>query len=396
MSRQKRGKLPLKKIFRDFRNEQLSKLLLLVLFVIVIGGAAVFIAEQYGSGGMFSRFFDSIWWSIVTLTTVGYGDKVPVTLIGRILASILMLTGVVITSVLSGTIASVFVDRKIREGKGLQEIVVKNHTVICGWNRNVEGILDSFITEGVDLNKIIVLINEMDPENIQVLATKYSSLEIRFVRGDFTNEKVLKRGSLGQAKSAIVVSDVSGSNSLENADERTILAVLAIKSMNSDIVTCAELVNKENEQHLKRANVDDIIVNGEFSGFLLATATRAPGIPKIVREMLSDESKKGIRQIPISSDFIGRTFLELSEHFLKTGKGVVIGIMSEEKKMSLDDMLSDDSSSIDAFIKKKFMEAEINLSDEEQQDIDIHLSPGPDYHIKDTDSAFIIGTKEEV
>lgn len=378
--------------YRDFSNENLLRIILAVLIVIFIGGGLVFFMES-GTNGAFSRFADSLWWGAVTITTVGYGDMVPATGTGRLVAVMMMFGGLVLTSIFSGTIASIFVDRKIQEGRGLQEVNLRNHTLICGWNKNAIGIIESFSSLSKDRKITLCLINEMGAEEFQMLKVKHSELDLKFVKGDFSSEKILKRASASNAKAAIFIPDTSGSNTFDNADERTILGILAIKSINTDITTCAEVLKRDNEGHLKRANVDSILVNGEFSGFLLSNASMSQGIPRFVKEMLTIESGKSIHQVSIPGNFIGKTFLELSEYFLKNNRGIAIGIMSEEKEMSLDDMLSDDSSSIDAFIKRKFMEAEIDIGEQQEQGLDILISPSPDYSIKDTDSLFILGTE---
>lgn len=377
-------------VYTNFSKDNLSRIILAVLLVIIIGGGLVFLSES-GINVEFSRFIDSLWWGAVTITTVGYGDMAPVSTSGRFIAVIMMFGGIVLTSIFSGTIASIFVDRKIQEGRGLQEINLRNHTIICGWNRNAAGIIESFSALSKDKKTSLCLINEMDAEEYQMLKVKHSELDIKFVKGDFSSEKILNRASASNAKAAIFIPDISGSNTIENADERTILAVMAIKSLNADITTCAEVLKKENEGHLQRANVDSVIVSGEFSGFLLSSASVSEGIPRFVKEMLDVESKKSIHQVSIPGNFVGKTFLELSEYFLKNNKGIAVGIISEEKKMSLEDMLSDDSSSIDAFIKRKFQEAEINIGEQQEQGIDIQISPSPDYQIKETDSLFILG-----
>jgi len=382
----------IKTLYKDFSNDNLPRIIFAVLILIIIGGGMVFVAES-GINKQFSHFIDSLWWGAVTITTVGYGDMTPSSNTGRIIAVIMMFGGIVLTSIFSGTIASIFVDRKIQEGRGLQEVNLRNHTIICGWNRNAIGIIESFSALAKDKKTTLCLISEMDAEEFQMLKVKHSELEIKFVKGDFSSEKILNRASASNAKAVIFIPDVSGSNTIENADERIILGVLAVKSINPDITSCAEVLKKENEGHLQRAGVDSIIVSGEFSGFLLSNASVFQGIPKFVKEMLAVESKKSIHQVSIPSSFVGKTFLELSEYFLKNEKGIAVGIMSEDKKMSLEDMLSDDSSSIDAFIKRKFQEAEINIGEQQEQGHDIQISPSPDYNIKETDSLFILGAE---
>lgn len=377
-------------LYADLRNENLPKLLLAVLLIVLIGGGAVFLVERSQDTRMIRGVSDAVWWGIVTITTVGYGDMYPITPVGRIFAAVVMLLGVVATSILSGTIASIFVERKIREGQGLQEVVLRGQLVICGWNRHTESILESLVREEEKTRRPVVLVNQMEPEDFQTLQVRFPSLELRFVRGDFTNEKVLRRASIANAAVVVLASDVSGPNTLTNADERTILAALAVKAVNPEVITTAELVNPENEPHLRRANVDDVLVNGEFNGFLLASATHSFGVPRLVRQMLSQQGRSPLRELPIPQAFVGRTFAELVEHFLHAGQGVVVGLRSDEKKMSLDDILSNDPSGIDAFIKRKFMEAEINITEAEHEEKSIQVSPAPDYRIRDTDRAFVV------
>jgi voltage-gated potassium channel len=78
---------------------------ILTLTAIVVGGAA----EQAVSGGEFPSLWDGIWWAVVTVTTVGYGDLYPTTVGGRLIGMLLMFTGIAFLSLLTAAIASRFV-----------------------------------------------------------------------------------------------------------------------------------------------------------------------------------------------------------------------------------------------------------------------------------------------
>jgi voltage-gated potassium channel len=115
------------------------------------------------------------------------------------------------------------------------------------------------------------------------------------------------------------------------------------------------------------------------------------GIPELLKEMLDPNSSKRLHLESIPSEFTGKSFKEFAMKMLEDDKGICIGILSEEKSIGLVDILSEDSSGIDAFIKRKFLEAEINLEEEQDVSLSINLNPGSAYSIKADDSAFVIG-----
>jgi len=384
----------LRAFYADLKRENLPRMVIGIVALMLAVAGMVFLVENHATGGMFRRYFDAVWWAVVTWATVGYGDTYPVTTAGRLLGILLIFASVAVTAVLSGTIASIFVDRKIREGKGLQQAKLRDHLVVCGWNRNTEGMLEGLARMAGRIKARIVLVNEMDPEAFQECASRHRGMDLRFVRGDFTSETMLRRASVQAARTAVIVSDESGANTLAKADERTILATLAVKSMNPGIVTSAELVNAENAGHLRRANVDDVIVGGEFNGFLLASGAAAPGIPELAREILSFGGGNVVQQAAVPPGWAGKTFAELSQHLIATGRGVLLGVLAEEKKMSLDDILAGDSSAIDDFIKRKFAESETDYFEQEKKALDIRVNPGAGYIVRDTDRLYLVGPTE--
>lgn len=86
------------------------------LLIWFIAALAITDAERGGPGNIQS-FVDGLWWALTTITTVGYGDAFPVTVGGRVIAGVLMLTGIGLLSVATGTIASWFVER-LSESEG--------------------------------------------------------------------------------------------------------------------------------------------------------------------------------------------------------------------------------------------------------------------------------------
>jgi len=84
---------------------------LLATVLIVVGAAAVTFALEDGGGGSIDSFGDALWWAVTTITTVGYGDTVPVTPAGRGVAAFLMLSGIALFGVLTANLASFMLER---------------------------------------------------------------------------------------------------------------------------------------------------------------------------------------------------------------------------------------------------------------------------------------------
>ena len=362
---------------------------IVILSVIFFSSLGVYYFERARVDSNIGSLWDGVWWAIVTMGTVGYGDKYPITTGGRIVGLILIFAGVGLMSLFTATIASIFVEKKLKEGRGLETVKEKDHIVICGWNQHTEEVLQVLITYGTIDDTPIILINELTVDDIDSFKLKYNKYNLKFLRGNYVHEDVLLRANITKAKFALIMADTSGSHPLDRIDERTTLATLTIKSIAPKVKTIAELLDGENRQHLKRANVDEIIVRGEHVGSLLASAINSPGLPKIFSSILSLTDTNKLWRVEIPRSFIGRTFKELSTFYREKQHAILLGLLMEKKAMKLEDLLSDDTSIIDTFIKEKIKEAKKDLlyKREETQFI---LNPDDGYIINEGEFAVIL------
>jgi voltage-gated potassium channel len=86
----------------------------LVFVVVEVAGATVFVAESSNPNANITTAGDALWWGIVTITTVGYGDQYPTTEPGRIIGVFLLVSGIALFSVLTAFIANAFLARQPR------------------------------------------------------------------------------------------------------------------------------------------------------------------------------------------------------------------------------------------------------------------------------------------
>jgi voltage-gated potassium channel len=86
----------------------LSSVLALFLIVLFLSSAAMFVLERKAQPGAFGTLPDALWWAVVTLTTTGYGDKVPITYLGHLLGSFVMICGLATFGMWAGLLATGF------------------------------------------------------------------------------------------------------------------------------------------------------------------------------------------------------------------------------------------------------------------------------------------------
>ncbi len=342
---------------------------------------------QYLESGDITQAENPYWWTIVTMTTVGYGDYSPETLEGRVFAVIIMFAGISLISMFTATISSIFVAQKIREGKGLEKVKIKNHIIVCGWNTNAEQILESLVYLKGTYPLDVVLINELPEDQISRVMSHYRKLNIHYVSGDYAQETTLRKANLSLADTVVVLPNLLDS-SITNPDEKTILATLTIKSLEPNIRLIAYITDPENMTHLKRANADEVVLSDDLSSFIVASHIIDPGIPQIVSKLLDNRSTSRFMRVDVPKEFIGKTFDELFTYFRQEEHWILVGLYSEDEQLGIGEILTSDTSALDAFIERKLKEGGISLNDESR--VNTIINPDNTYEIKEGEGAIVI------
>jgi voltage-gated potassium channel Kch len=104
-------------IVRDRANSALLVLLLMGILVLEFGSLAILRIEQYAPGANITSASDALWYVIVTISTVGYGDQFPVTDAGRLAGTVVIVTGVGIFGTFTGYLANLFLAPRKREAE---------------------------------------------------------------------------------------------------------------------------------------------------------------------------------------------------------------------------------------------------------------------------------------
>ena len=96
-------------VFKQIKGE-LTLTFFLSLILIVFSGIVVYYAENPSQPDVFNNIGNSIWWALATLTTVGYGDIYPITVLGKVIASFVAIVGIGLIAIPTGLISATYVD----------------------------------------------------------------------------------------------------------------------------------------------------------------------------------------------------------------------------------------------------------------------------------------------
>jgi voltage-gated potassium channel Kch len=180
----------------------LGYVLVLVVAMLLLG-AGGFYLEEFGRNPNVDSFGDGLWWAIVTMTTVGYGDITPVTPGGRLFGAVLMITGISALGLFTATIAAYMV--RARQLDALRIRRMRDHVVICGASAAGLHLTHAFR----QLRDAVVMVDKNE-QNPRLDACREAGAAI--LVGDATRVETLRQAGVDRAKHLVIVCGADGTN----------------------------------------------------------------------------------------------------------------------------------------------------------------------------------------
>jgi voltage-gated potassium channel len=376
-------------LFRTLQRERVFALVL-ALMVILLVGAVGFALVEPSEGPWYDRFGRAVWWGLVTLTTVGYGDVVPVTILGRVVGTGLMVIGFISLSLVTATVASVFIERKFRQERGLEAVKAAQQILLLGWPEDAEALLVHLLKR-LPLSIPVVLINKVPPEQMEAVKDRFPNRLLFYLRGDYSREDILLKANVREALKAIILADRQPGETAAQVDQRTLFTALTLKALHPKIRILAELLRPENRAYLERAGAEEVLIRGQYDSSLLAGAIASPALYRVYTSLLLGDGQ-GLWDVEIPGSFHGRPVSEFAAYVQEQHHGLVIGLYTEGRAVSLEDLLSEEPSAIDDFIRRKFAETKMThlLG---RTKIDYQINPPPDQTLGPHQYAVVIAPK---
>lgn len=304
----------------------------LILLTIIFGSEAILVFEQHKNPELKS-FEQVFWFSIYSLFAGEPIPEPPYSLGGRLVTVFIMFMGLTIFAMFTGTVSAFMIERLRTEKHVVEWDEFNNHIIICGWNRKAEIIVREYQTayKGNDLP--IVVVAELDGE--PTFLDPDLRPRVRFLNEDFTRVSALEKAGIHRASTCIILSDTSQDRSEQDADARTILAALTAEKLNPNLYTCAELNHREYGSHLEMGHVNDYVISGEHSGFLLAQAALNRGLMSVFTELLTYERGNQFYRIPVPFKWVGKSFFDLFVYLKQSHNTILVAVYDTENKLHI-------------------------------------------------------------
>ncbi|MDQ8184744.1 ion channel [Pelagicoccus sp. SDUM812002] len=286
---------------------RLWKIVLVASGLNLLFGVGFYFAERNHQIGL--TFIDSIWWAMVTMTTVGYGDYFPQTFAGRFLIAYpCFMVGIGLLGYLLASVTETVLQRVSLKRKGAMKLSQKNHIIICNYPSldKVLQILDELQANPNYADKKVALVtNDLD-ELPSVLAKR----GVFFVKGLPTSEETLYQANVTECDGVFVLAAVTGD---PNSDSQTYaigsIIELIERDTKSPIKTVVELVSSRNLRMMERAETDGIILADGVNERMIVQEFFYPGIHKTIDQLIT--SREGSQFYLHETSLQGQRFIDV-------------------------------------------------------------------------------------
>jgi voltage-gated potassium channel len=281
---------------------------LLVIIALIIGIIGFMSIEGYS-------LIDSIYMTLITISTVGYREIQPLSDLGKIFTAVLIIINIGVFAYGVSAFTSYVVNGEFFKNLHMKFIndriaKIKDHIILCGFGRYGNEILEHFYQL-----KLPFVVIEFDPDKIKKL--QQSERKILYVENDATHDDALIAAGIERA--SVVISALGH-------DQDNVFTVLSARQLNPSITIISRALDSRSEKKILLAGANHVIQPEQIGGFYMATLVTQPGAVNffsfITNEYKSDISFEEVKFDEIRDDLKGKSIVEMNIR-QKTGSNVI-------------------------------------------------------------------------
>ena len=242
----------------ESKKIRLHYAVLMLIGIVAFGTAGYYLVEQM-------PLFEAFYMTIITISTVGYAEIVPLSPAGRALTIIIIILGITVGAYTIGLLVRAFIEGELTKIVGRRMVQkqiseLKNHFIVCGFGR-----IGRIICNELAADNISFVVIEQDPAIIeQIESNNYLFLEM-----DATSEEALLKAGIMNAK---------GIATAVRSDANNVFITLTAKGLRPDIYILARASDENNEDKLSRAGASRVVSPHLIGGRRMAQVLKRPTV----------------------------------------------------------------------------------------------------------------------
>lgn len=305
-------------ILREKRVE-LVTLFGFLMFVLLVASSAIYLFESPQAGGHVEGFFESIYWALVTISTVGYGDITPHTVEGRMVTMVLIVSGLGVISFFTSIIVSAFQEKmgEVRDRRVAMLLEKeRGYTVICGFGR-----IGQVVAEYLARDKLPFVIIERDEEAVQ-LARRQGYL---VVQGKAERIGLLRTLGVGRQAGKVLC--------LTGDDVINVFVTLSARQLDSNIEIISRANHHQTLNKLMLAGANHALEPFKIVGLIAGEYVGQPVAFEAIHDIVMGENDITLESIKVPCDswMDGKTIGELP---LEDMRLILFGVITSPNRSS--------------------------------------------------------------
>ena len=244
-------------------------------------------------------FADVVYFTMITVSTVGYGDIIPVSERARLIDAFLITPiRIFLWLIFLGTAAEFLIKHRWEDWRMRQiQRTLHDHIVLAGFGRSGQKALEELLAAGTEVRRIVVV--DDDAERIELA----KAAGVAAIRGDATRDEVQKAVQLERASSLIVSC---------GRDDTSILTVLTARYLAPDVRIAVAIRNHDNEAVAQRAGANIVVNPVSFTGVLLASTSHGQHIAEYLTDLATTEGRIRLREREVTQSEVGQLLKDVS------------------------------------------------------------------------------------
>ncbi|MEC4680798.1 MAG: potassium channel family protein [Nitrospirota bacterium] len=258
--------------------------------------------KDYSDGHM--SFTDVVYFTMVTVTTVGYGDIVPVSPRARMIDALVVTPVRIFIWILFLGTAYQLALRQFTEVFRMAKLQsnLDQHVVVCGFGHTGYSAVKELLAKGTDPEHIVVI----DPRDDRVQAAV--ELGVVALKGDATQEGLLQYGAFLSGSKAVIISS--------GRDDTNALILLTVRNLNAQCRVIVSAKEEENVKLFRQGGAQTIISPATYGGYMLAAAVDQKYLADYLEDFLTAGGQVNIVERTVEGGDVGKTVSDLQPDIL--------------------------------------------------------------------------------